>query len=211
MDGLTSVERFYRRLLELDSTRDLNACVADALCLLTEITGARFAILELFECNPLEDAARWRFRAPRLENDGLICHDVVRAAMEDRATINIASSRLHPRFRGSAATATDAVLCAPIGTALPVGVMYLQGRSTPGRYPDDDRERVELFSERLSTVSGRLLSVSETATSTLDDELRWYSQRAARACLERNRGNVSRAARQLGITRSRMYRILGAV
>jgi len=209
MDGPTSVERFYRRLLELDSAPDLSACVADALCLLTEITGARFAIAEVFESESFEDIARWRFRAPSRANDVVICDDVVRAALEDRATLNIASADLHRRFRDSPAASADAILCVPIGAALPVGVIYLQGRSGPGRFPDADRERTELFSTRLAAVADRLMAGAEAGTK-LDDNLRWYSQRVARACVEQHAGNISRAANQLGITRSRMYRILAS-
>lgn len=87
-----------------------------------------------------------------------------------------------------------------------MGVIYAQGRPAPGRFADEDRERAELFAARLAMVSGRLLAGVEA--TKLDDDLRWFSHRAARSALTRHDGNVSRAANQLGITRSRLYRIL---
>jgi DNA-binding NtrC family response regulator len=53
------------------------------------------------------------------------------------------------------------------------------------------------------------LGTGEARThATLDDELRSLEQQRVRESLERHGGNLSSAARELGITRPRLYRIL---
>ncbi|MBV8763118.1 MAG: GAF domain-containing protein [Deltaproteobacteria bacterium] len=140
-----------------------------------------------------------------------VSRDIIHAAVEERATINVASAVQHPKFRMSPSVIENgirAVMCAPIGVADPVGVVYVQGRHVPGRFADDDRERLELFAARLATISDRLRFGRTGEPVTLDDELKWVEMRAVRASLERNRGNLAATARELGITRARLYRIV---
>jgi Nif-specific regulatory protein len=49
------------------------------------------------------------------------------------------------------------VLCAPVGTAPPIGVIYLQGRAKPGTFTSIDRERAELFARQLAPLADRLI------------------------------------------------------
>jgi DNA-binding NtrC family response regulator len=102
-----------------------------------------------------------------------------------------------------------AVMCTPIGIGSPVGVVCVQGRRAPGRFPDVDRERAELFAAKLAAVADRIRFGRNVPKVTLDDELRWLEYRHVRASIDRNEGNLSSTARELGITRARLYRIIG--
>ena len=58
----------------------------------------------------------------------------------------------------------------------------------------------------IAAITAKLASVC--APTPLDDELRALEQRRVRESFERNGGNLSSVARELGITRPRLYRIL---
>ena len=62
--------------------------------------------------------------------------------------------------------------------------------------------------ERADVIDAMMARLCTCAPSTLDDELRALEQRRVRESLERNGGNLSSVARELGITRPRLYRIL---
>lgn len=213
MHAAENAETFYRQLLTLDTFVAPEPLVDESVRLITEITGARLGYVEFF---PIEAISVPPYRRAFCDGgpadiDGWVSRDIIHAAVEERATINLASAVAHPRFRASTsvvANAIRAVLCTPIGVGAPVGVVYVQGRELPGRFPDIDRERAEIFAARLSTVSDRIRFASNDEHITLDDEVRWLEERTVRASLDRNAGNLSGTARELGITRARLYRIL---
>ena len=68
---------------------------------------------------------------------------------------------LDPRFlsRESVQGAKiEAVLCAPIGSDPPLGVLYLQGRGQAGRFPDEDSKRARLFASHLAPLAENLIT-----------------------------------------------------
>ena len=213
MQAAQSAESFYRQLLTLDTFVAPGPLVDEAVRLITEITDARLGYVELF---PVEAIAEPPYRRAYCDGgpaevEHWVSRDIIQAAVEERTTINLASAMAHHRFRLSSsvvANAIKAVLCTPIGIGAPVGVVYVQGRTLPGRFPDIDRERAELFAAKLATVADRIRFARNDERVTLDDEVRWLEERAVRASLDRNGGNLSGVARDLGITRARLYRIL---
>jgi DNA-binding NtrC family response regulator len=63
--------------------------------------------------------------------------------------------------------------------------------------------------ERVAVADAITAKLGAVCThATLDDELRSLEQRRVRESLERNGGNLSSVARELAITRPRLYRIL---
>jgi len=54
----------------------------------------------------------------------------------------------------------EAVLCAPIGSARPIGVLYLQRRLEPGPFAEEDRLRVETIARYLAPFADRLYARS---------------------------------------------------
>lgn len=212
--GIPPAEIFYRRLLELETFVDPEPLITEAVELITDITEARLGYVELFAtksaCGPVFREAHCDDGPPEVE--AWVSRDIIKAAVESRATINLASAAEHPRFRLSDSVVANqirAVMCTPIGVGSPVGVVYVQGRRAPGRFPDLDRERAELFATKLAAVADRVRFGRQAPKVTLDDELRWLELRQVRASIDRNEGNLSSTARELGITRARLYRIIG--
>jgi len=213
MQAAENAETFYRQLLALDTFAAPGPLVDEAVRLITEITGARLGYVEFFPIEPISEPPYRRAFCDGgpADVERWVSRDVIHASVDERATINVASAVAHPRFRASTsvvANAIRAVLCTPIGVGAPVGVVYVQGRSLPGRFPDLDRERAELLAAKLAVVADRIRLTRDNHRITLDDEVRWLEERAVRASLDRNNGNLSSVARDLGITRARVYRIL---
>jgi hypothetical protein len=211
--GIPRAEAFYRRLLELDTFVEPEPLIAEAVALITDITEARLGYVELFATKP---TATPLFREAHCDDgppevEAWVSREIIKAAVETRMTINLASAAEHPRFRMSASVVANkirAVMCTPIGIGLPLGVVYVQGRRAPGRFPDLDRERAELFAAKLATVADRIRAGRGASKVTLDDAVRWLEYRHVRAAIDRNGGNLSNTARELGITRARLYRIV---
>jgi transcriptional regulator with GAF, ATPase, and Fis domain len=211
--GTPRAEAFYRRLLQLDTFVEPEPLIAEAVELITDITEARLGYVELFATKP---TAAPLFREAHCDDgppevEAWVSRDIIKAAVEARTTINLASAADHPRFRMSASVVANkirAVLCTPIGIGLPVGVVYVQGRRAPGRFPDVDRERAELFAAKLAMVADRIRARRGASKVTLDDVVSWVEYRHVRAAIDRNGGNLSNTARELGITRARLYRIV---
>ncbi len=154
---------FYRRLLELGSTSDPTPFLEQALDLILDVSGARQALIELRDED--EDAAApswWLARGCSPEDldaiRTMISRGIIAEAHASGKTVFTPSALLDPRFsaRGSVRLhRVEAVLCAPIGTAPSLGVVYLQGDAE--RFDELDRELAELFARHLAPLVDRLL------------------------------------------------------
>jgi hypothetical protein len=90
-------------------------------------------------------------------------------------------------------------LCVPILNADPVGGIYLEGKALAAR----DVKRADQLARAISLVS-HLFGLS--GRLRLDDELELVQNRRIRESVVRHRGNVSSVARELNISRTRIYR-----
>jgi Nif-specific regulatory protein len=156
----------YRKLTLLGDHSDVEGFLTDALATIVEISGAAHGLIELYD-EP-EGAAERRW----LATHGLVADQVesVRAtvsrgiiaqALAAGTTVMTASALLDPRFAARASVQVgriEAVLCAPIGEASRLGVLYLQGRVAEGPFTADDREVAELFATHLGPIVQRLLA-----------------------------------------------------
>jgi Nif-specific regulatory protein len=82
---------------------------------------------------------------------------VMAEAIATGRTILSASALDDPRFDSRESVKKnriEAVLCAPIGA---FGVLYLQDRTSPGPFSEDDRVRAEIFARHLAPLADRLL------------------------------------------------------
>jgi transcriptional regulator with GAF, ATPase, and Fis domain len=82
------------------------------------------------------------------------------AAIATGRTIITVSAINDPRFSTSVSVQRnriEAVICAPVGVAPPVGVVYLQDRADKGLFTEEDRSRVEAFARHLAPFTERLL------------------------------------------------------
>ena len=155
----------YLRLLQLGTHAEIDPFLRDALALIVEAIGARLAYLELQLDASGARTMRW-FAAHGLgEADlervrGAISSGIIAEALAAGTTIVTPSALLDPRFadRGSVRVGhIEAVLCAPIETGTPLGVLYLQGHSGAGPFSDHDRATVELFARSLAPLADRLV------------------------------------------------------
>ncbi len=155
----------YRRLLDLGAQNDLRAFLREALALVVDLTGADQGYLELHGGRDATRRSRW-WIAHRLSDEEVegvqttISRGIIAEAIATGKTIVTPSALLDPRFRdrGSVRLARiEAVLCAPIGSDPPFGVLYLQGRSDSGPLSADDQTNAEIFARHLAPLADRLL------------------------------------------------------
>ncbi len=155
----------YRKLLELGGRREIEPFLREALELVVEVTGARQGYLELEDIDERGRGGRW-FMAHAFsatEIDGIraaTSRGIVANALATGQTIVTASALLDPRFRDRDSVVNaqiEAVLCAPIGSDPPVGVLYLQGRDGVGPFTEEARANAELFARHLAPFADHLL------------------------------------------------------
>jgi len=93
---------------------------------------------------------------------------IIGKALEEGKTISTDSALEDPRFANQESVllyGLEAVLCAPVGQPR-LGVLYLQGRSVPGSYPEADRQLLEEFARQVGPYAARLLSTPAAADPT---------------------------------------------
>ena len=182
-DDLASQRDFYRRLLDLGGQEELEPLLGNALQLIVEVTGARIGYLELYD-----DESQPRFWKGHQVSDvalaeirSKISRGIIARALIEGRTVESASASLDERFSGLGSVrqnAIQAVLCAPVGVAPPIGVIYLQGRTRSGAFRTMDRERAELFARQLAPLADRLVrrdASSERVDHTRDARVRLRS------------------------------------
>lgn len=161
---LAAERDFYRRLLDLGNQQELEPLLDQALALVTEVTGAMIAYLELYE-DERSEPRFWRGHGCTAEDvaeiRASISRGIIARAIADGRTVETPSAQADPRFENLTSVQAlhiDAVLCAPVGSP-PIGVIYLQGRSgDDDSFTAADRERVELFARQLAPLADRLVA-----------------------------------------------------
>jgi Nif-specific regulatory protein len=155
---------FYLRLLELGTQSEFEPFLKEALALVVEIAGARQGYLEVHGAS--DDVERgWSlahgFSASEVEEvRSRISRGIITEALATGQLVETSSAMLDPRFLGHESVQglkIEAVLCAPIGGDLPLGVLYLQGRKEPGSFSSDDCERAKLFARHLAPLAENLV------------------------------------------------------
>jgi DNA-binding NtrC family response regulator len=161
---LANERDFLRRLLDLGGEETIEPLLDQALALIVEVTGATTAYVELYDD---DDGPRPRFwRGYRLSDADIesirasISRGIIARAISEGRTVETPSALQDARFASLHSVRQhdiQAVLCAPIGTAPPTGVIYLEGRARPGMFGANDRERAELFARQLAPIADRLV------------------------------------------------------
>jgi Nif-specific regulatory protein len=155
----------YLRLLELGRQTTLAPFLQEALALLVDLTGAKEAYLELCDDEDRPEGPRW-WTARGLSGDRIgdvratISRGIIAEAVASGRTVITPAALLDPRFsdRESVRVAgIQAVLCAPIGTDRPRGVLYLTGTTDGPMFSEDHRQCVELVTRHLAPLVDRLL------------------------------------------------------
>lgn len=163
---LVRAERdLYQRLLDLGGHDRLDALLDEALALVVELTGAKKGYLaaqtaggQVARLRGIDDEEAGAIEAE-------LSRGIIAEALRSGKTINTASARSDPRFatrESVQAQRIEAVLCAPIGSA----VLYLAGRDRPGPFGGRDVRMVETFARGLVPFVERLRRDEATVDRT---------------------------------------------
>ena len=153
----------YRALLDLGIADKVETFLEQALSLIVTVTDARRGYLELQD--EASGQPRW-WCARDCSGDQVqairssFSRGVIAEALASGKTVATASALDDPRFKDLGSVRKnriEAVLCAPIGSAQPLGILYLQDRVTPGPFAEEDRLCAEVFARHLATLADRLL------------------------------------------------------
>lgn len=152
----------YRALLELSFHEDVEPLLRHALGLIAGAARARQGYLEIRD----DDDTVWWIAHGLLDDDvegvrAIVSRGVIGEAIATGETIVTPSALLDPRFSGRESVQRgdiEAVLCAPIASDPPRGVLYLQGWSPPDEITDEDRVLVETCCRYLGQLVDRLLT-----------------------------------------------------
>lgn len=155
---LLRLERdLYLGLLKLNAETALEPFLRDALELMMRVAGASQGYIEI---NDDLDGNVWWTAAGCSDEElnGIreaVSRGIIAEAIASGEAVVTPSALLDPRFaeRGSVRRSRiEAVLCAPIGSDPPLGVLYLQGRTLPGIFSEDDLARAEIFGRLLAPL-----------------------------------------------------------
>jgi Nif-specific regulatory protein len=141
------------RILDLGEQDDPRGFLVEALALAVEGTGARHGWLAI----GTEAACRWSTAVgfteeERARLEELVSHGIVAEALAAGRVVHTPRAALDPRFRGLESVQRnqlDAVLCAPLGRPA-LGTLYLEGRTVPGVFSDQDVAFAEMFARRIA-------------------------------------------------------------
>ena len=164
--SLQQAHDLYLALLNLGLHDDLEPFLREALALVVGATRARQGYLELADDEDGDATPRW-WIAHGFEGEALadvrryISRGVIATALASGETIVTPSAVLDPRFANRESVqkgGIEAVVCAPVGSDPPRGVLYLQGWTPPDVFSNTDRELAETFCRYLAPLVDRLLT-----------------------------------------------------
>jgi Nif-specific regulatory protein len=182
-----SVERIvrerdlYRGLLELDESQAIEPFLESALRLTVQVTGAEQGYIELMDPAAAgEDDHFWTAAGcsdEELEDlRSTVSRGVVADAIATGEPVVTRSALMDPRFRDRSSVQRshiNAVLCMPIGDE-PLGVVYLQRRTTEGDFTVEDQRLAKICGAHLARPARALL---ERRKRSEDDPTRPFRQR----------------------------------
>jgi Nif-specific regulatory protein len=156
----------YKHLLELGAKDEIEPFLKEALALIVEVSGARRGYIEVQDEREGADPPRFWIALGCSDDEAeairaTFSKGVIAEALATGKTIAVASALDDPRFRDRGSVRRNriqAVLCAPICTDRPLGVLYLQEREQPGPFSEDDRRRAETFAKHVSAFADRLVT-----------------------------------------------------
>ncbi len=200
-DPLGREGRYYRSLLDLGTQQQPGPLLEEALRLLVDLTGAREAYIELRDDDrPLPVhwfAASGCDEARVSEIQETISRGLIAEAVATGETVVTASARRDPRFEDRESVRNhriEAVICAPLGHDVPLGVVYLQGASGPDGLDvstGETQRHVEYFARAitpfLESLLARLAPVDSNATTTGPFSALQFRSRSMQEVVERLR------------------------
>jgi Nif-specific regulatory protein len=156
----------YRTLLDLSAHESIEQLTETALELITRMNGARKGYLEVFDersndAEPLDwQVALGCSDAEVAQIRDVVSHGIIAEAVASGEPVVTASAVLDQRFRDRHSVQQnqiEAVLCVPIGAESVMGVLYLQDRSAPGPFTDDEVLLAQKFTTYFAVFAERLI------------------------------------------------------
>ncbi|MBI4514338.1 MAG: sigma-54-dependent Fis family transcriptional regulator [Deltaproteobacteria bacterium] len=155
----------YLRLLKLGRERELTPFLKEALALFVDLADARLGYLELYDGEQAGGKPGWWIAHGFADDEieavrGKISRGIIAEALATGEIVVTPSAVLDPRFeeRDSVqASRIEAVLCAPIGTDHPRGVLYLQGPAGSGLFSEAGCAQAEIFTLHIEPFVERLI------------------------------------------------------
>jgi Nif-specific regulatory protein len=166
LESIRSERDFYRALLDLADHDSLATLLTAALDVLVKRFGAREVYIEVIDddaafptvvAHGVDDARRQQISA-------FVSRGIISEALATGETVLTANAATDPRFSELESVQKqklEAVLCIPIGTDGPVGILYLQGRSDGAdayMFDDETRTGVERVARGLALPVERILA-----------------------------------------------------
>lgn len=166
------VERdFYRTLVDVATNEEPKGLLASALAFLVAITNAREAYIEI---GTTHDRRGWSAsdgcEGQRVEDiRAFMSRGIIAQALATGGPVVTACASADARFEHLESVrdgAIEAVLCVPIGSAPPHGVVYLQGQREPRgeeAFSEDVQEKVALLARALAPMAELIVRRQEDA------------------------------------------------
>ena len=156
-EGRLGLERdLYRALIEVPSSPDPQAHLADVLQKLVALAGAERGYLELYEDDSADAIAVSHLCTPQQEAEirAVTSRGIVAAAIVSGSTVHTPAALLDERFASHPSVQNqrlEAVLCVPLTSSSP-GVLYLEGRRGAGPFAPEVVAVVERVARFLTPV-----------------------------------------------------------
>lgn len=171
-DAIARERDLLERLLDLGQEADIAAFLRETLAVAVERTGALRGYLALVQNG---DEPRWSASyecssEQILEIEASVSSGIVGTALARGEVMCITNAMLDPAWSARVSVQrhhVEAVICAPIGAAPPIGVLYLQGRPGGGRFPEECAARVERLCRWIEPLAQRHIE-SLTTDHTAD-------------------------------------------
>lgn len=163
---LASQRAFFRRLLELGDQADLGPLVHQALALIVEVSRARTGYLELYDAEQQPQFWKAHGTSSPAEIRASVPRELIGQALGEGRTIE-----------------TDDMVCAPVGSPRPIGILCLQGLPARDGSPSE-------------------------APRTFADATRMFQRRYLLDALKRNAWQVTGTSRELDISRPHLHKLI---
>jgi len=167
---------FYLGLLELSLHRDPEPLLRGALELVVSLVDATHGYLEFFGRDTGQPGQWYAVGFPEDAVDSVrevVSHGIIAEAVATECMVLTSSALLDPRFRDRASvrqSGIHAVICAPIGSDPPRGVLYLQSAVADRDTMAARSLHVERFAKYLAPIADHVMqSQRHTATREIKE------------------------------------------
>jgi Nif-specific regulatory protein len=153
----------YRRLLDLGGQEELEPFLREALSLIVEAVDVQHGYLALYDDGggPGWSIAHGLSQEEVAGVRHVVSRGIIAQALATGHTIMTPSAHADPRFNALESVqmrGIEAVICTPIGSSPPRGILYLHGQQRPELMVDEARAVAETFARHLAPLADLVLT-----------------------------------------------------